>query len=656
MANTIQGTFGLDINPLRAAANAALSVGRRLGGAFASVVSGPLARLGVLFASIGGTAVFAHGLKGAYDMGGAMNDLALRTRASVDALVILGQQFEDNGVEASRMGAVFDSMQRHLKSKEGQRALSELGLRFRELRRLSPDLEFVQVGRAINKIEDPLRRVAAAQALFGKSGGDLLTLFADPDFGKGNENLQRQAKLLKENADIFDAISDRLGRAGNVLRGFFLGAAKGFASGLLPVLSKLESLDLVGIGEKFATALMTAGSVFLGIFADPGGALQAWMSGWKLVIANVVALLARGLRTAGQFLVEKFNAAGEMLRPVGKLMEGMALKFTGALLAGMGRMLNAVSLMGERMQAAMIYAGEQAMEFIGGGWTKVVDQLGADLVRTFAVASVELANGLARGLSQVWENAKGFWAGIMRGIAKLPGIAKETKQSLETAMDNVSSMPVKIATAGTAVATSGFKGRGFDEILKGVQARGGAMRNWGNTLQASGDALSASGDMMANAAGREFAAMADTAGREIARIGPLMAKQLDESMEAMKRIFAGDVSSWRADFSAAMQRLQAAGQAVMSRATAIAPAAGPAGYAAFANFRTASMGSSLSSGGLTTGGLASGSLSGGGGLGHAYGLVKRGDATRKKDPAEGDATTHAVNKLSAKMDDYWGRR
>lgn len=325
-ANTITASFGLDVNPLRTAANKAAAIGRNIGQTFAKL-RGPLAGLAVALGAAFGARAFADGLKGAFDLGGAMQDLTDQTGVAVREAFILRSQLADSGLAAEDFGGVINKMQKTLGSDAGREAIASLGLSFQDLKNEAPDVQFVSIGKAIAKISDPAARAQAAMELFGKSGGKMLALFADPDFGKGSEALQKQATILAKNAGTFDQISDRLGRAGNILRGFFLGVADRVSATLLPLLDRLEQIDLTGIGQRFGDGMTLAVKAIQGGFSDPAALFGA-----------AVDFLRAGLLGAGNLFIAAIRFVGNLLSAdtfLASLVQGfLGLEFiiTGTLI------------------------------------------------------------------------------------------------------------------------------------------------------------------------------------------------------------------------------------------------------------------------------------------------------------------------------------
>jgi hypothetical protein len=75
--------------------------------------------------------------------------------------------------------------------KEAVQALSSIGLSAADFQGLSSSEQFTLIANAINGITDPAQRAAAAVAIFGKSGADLL-----PAFRELGGNSQSRSRVL----------------------------------------------------------------------------------------------------------------------------------------------------------------------------------------------------------------------------------------------------------------------------------------------------------------------------------------------------------------------------------------------------------------------------------------------------------------------------
>jgi len=105
---------------------------------------------------------------------------------------------------------------------EGIQALEILGVKLGEIEDLSTEDQFFKIANSIKAMEDPSLRAAAAAKLFGRSGQDLLNLFAE-----GEDGLKKFIELQKElgggisRDDIrqVEAANDAVDRMGRVWEG-----------------------------------------------------------------------------------------------------------------------------------------------------------------------------------------------------------------------------------------------------------------------------------------------------------------------------------------------------------------------------------------------------------------------------------------------------
>lgn len=231
------------------------------------------AAIGAMAVAIGGAAM-VKGLKMAADLGGRLSDIAARTGIAAGEVALLERAFADNGIAASKVGPVINKMQKAIvdaTAKGGAMAdtFAGLGLDLGKLGAMSPEDQFKAIQGAISSIQDPAQRAAAAMSIFGKSGGELLTLFADQGaLGNAAKSLGTQADILNRRAGTFDSISDILGRVGSKMQGFFVGMLDRIAEPVLALLERFDKLDLAAIGQRAGDALKVAVNWSLGLIED----------------------------------------------------------------------------------------------------------------------------------------------------------------------------------------------------------------------------------------------------------------------------------------------------------------------------------------------------------------------------------------------------
>lgn len=270
------------------------------GAAMAGVAAG--------FAAATAAAVgLAVGVKNVLDIGGALSDLSTRTGVAAGELRVLQEAFKQNGLSAEQVGPAINKLQRALiEAGEGTgpavKAFEMLGMSAESLRGMDASSQFQAIGAAINALPDPAARAAAAMQIFGRSGGELLTLFANGGaMSAAATTVGAQAELLTKNANMFDQASDILGSVGTKLEGFFVGVADQIVPAIMPLLEAANSIDLASIGQDlgqaiaFALTAITSGQI--------GNLLTAQ---FKLSAAGLLNDLYKGFIGITAFLVQRF--------------------------------------------------------------------------------------------------------------------------------------------------------------------------------------------------------------------------------------------------------------------------------------------------------------------------------------------------------------
>lgn len=100
------------------------------------------------------------------------------------------------------------------------RALDQLGLSADTLSTMSTDQQMYTIAEAMGSIESQADRTRIAMDIFGRSGADLLNLFASDLDKVGEEFDQLGAGITKQQAAMVEAYSDAKDKLGQVLEGF----------------------------------------------------------------------------------------------------------------------------------------------------------------------------------------------------------------------------------------------------------------------------------------------------------------------------------------------------------------------------------------------------------------------------------------------------
>jgi len=348
-------------------------------------------------------------------MGDQVAKMAKRTGLSVEALSELRFVASQTGTEFESLEMGFRRMQRSIYDagrglSTAKDALADLGLRFEDLDGLSPEEQFKLLGEAISRIEDPTKKAAIAMTLFGRTGTNLLPMFARG--AKGIEELQEEARRLgltmsTEDAKAAEDFTDALDKLWKVVKmGVFrVGAA------LAPVLQRLTD-TITGVATK----------------------ISAWIDQNRQLIVTVMqvatAILAGGLALAALGTV--ISGLGSALGVLITVVTGVATVFKllagviAFLLSPIGLVIAAVAALG----AYLVYAtgmGGKALTWLGEkfnvlkedaltAYQGIADALAAgDISLAAKILWLTLKMEWTRGinfLEKVWLNFRNFFIRI----------------------------------------------------------------------------------------------------------------------------------------------------------------------------------------------------------------------------------------------------
>jgi hypothetical protein len=284
-------------------------IGKSLGGATKAMgglalsagrVAASLAAAGTAAAGAG----FVAGIKNAADLGGTLADLSARTGIAAGDLAKLGRAFEDNGVSADKIGGVINKLQKTITdfgngSKTATKPFETLGIKFEDIAKLDPAAQFELIQSKIAAIQSPAERAAVAMQLFGKSGGELLTLFADGQaFANAGAFLGTQAEILNRSSGVFDSISDKMARIPAKLQGFFVGFLEPIAGDVDAVLTKFDNFDFAALGLRIGSAFNMENVISMISASVP------------LLVAVLADAFAKALDVFGALLQALFSAEG----------------------------------------------------------------------------------------------------------------------------------------------------------------------------------------------------------------------------------------------------------------------------------------------------------------------------------------------------------
>jgi hypothetical protein len=120
--------------------------------------------------------------KQSIDAIGDTNDLAKALGLTYNQLKAFQFAAQQAGVDSGALDAAFSKMADTLGTAFGGdkgaiKAFEQIGLSVDDLKQMDPAQQFEAIANAINRIQDPSVKMAAARDVFGKSGGRLIALF-----------------------------------------------------------------------------------------------------------------------------------------------------------------------------------------------------------------------------------------------------------------------------------------------------------------------------------------------------------------------------------------------------------------------------------------------------------------------------------------------
>jgi len=252
-------------------------------------ISSRLKSFGSSIAKVGGVAIGVASSAGAaaasavmksIEVGSTIHDMAKRFGLSFQAVQQLGYAADQSGTSLETLIGGIKKMQQGLGNGTIADDLAKIGVSAEEIRSLAPEQQFAAIAAAIGKITDPAQRTAAAMAIFGKSGADLIPLLSDgkdgvnalvAEFDKMGIAMSDKAVVQAEKlGDDIDKLSKKFGAMGTAI-----------GTTLIPIVDKL----LTKIDEAATPTLNEMATHNEGIAAElqrKPGLLMPGPAGWAM--------------------------------------------------------------------------------------------------------------------------------------------------------------------------------------------------------------------------------------------------------------------------------------------------------------------------------------------------------------------------------------
>jgi len=334
-------------------------------------------------------------------MGDQVAKMAKRTGLSVETLSELRFVASQTGTEFESLEMAFRKMQRSIYDagrglSTAVDALEDLGLKFEDLDGLSPEQQFKLLADRIAEVEDPTTKAAIAMSLFGRTGTNLLPMFAAG--AKGIEALQKEARRLGLTMSAEDAA-----------------AAEEFTD-TLDALWKVVKMGVFRVGAALAPVLQELAETITGVATKVGEWIQANRELIVMVLKVAAVVFAGGIAIAalGTVISGLGSALGALIAVVTGV--GTVFKLLGAVIAFLvspiGLVIAAVAALG----AYLVYAtgaGGKALTWLGEKFGVLKD----DALQAYqGIADALAAGDISLAAKVLWLTLKMEWT---RGISFL---------------------------------------------------------------------------------------------------------------------------------------------------------------------------------------------------------------------------------------------
>ena len=370
--------------------------------------------LGGITAFAAGASLVARGLVDLEDRVERLGRLANQLGVSFEFVQTLEEAGRRSDVSIEQLSGSFARLQNTLagadeESKKAQAALQRLGVSVQDFGALSEQQRIDLIGERLAAIEDPAQRSAAAIALFGRSGVQLLPFFNElggaatdmERFGRAVTDLDRER--LADFGGGLDALSLSTQGLGTSLLLPFTGLAEGISFGLAEIIAGITAI-VDPIGRILEPALTQIGRVIELIgtnIGNLGRVIGAVFEPFAVVVEAVSSALEPLVDGIFQFLESISNAAVTTVE--------WLVSFTpiGAIAENVGALGETIS----RVVTIITTAFSKVGEFVGG----LVSQFG-DLV-----AQSPLLQAIGDAISQAFGSVGSVFSTIANAIGGTVG-------------------------------------------------------------------------------------------------------------------------------------------------------------------------------------------------------------------------------------------
>lgn len=215
----------------------------------------------------------AVGTKKTIAAGAELDHLSSQTGVAVSSLMKIQQAYKDAGKGADTAGKDINKMQRAIYEAAQDPGgsmdyFADLGMSAADLMQMSPEEQFFAIGEALKGVGNQTKQAALAMDIFGRSGGELLTVFKGSNLEDVNAALGRMPEVMEQMSVELERADTLMGRLPNKADQFFAGFTSGVIGDIVPGLERIDNFDFTDIGESLGNAvadgvhLLTSGAIW----------------------------------------------------------------------------------------------------------------------------------------------------------------------------------------------------------------------------------------------------------------------------------------------------------------------------------------------------------------------------------------------------------
>lgn len=332
------------------------------------------------------------------ELGSELQRLKVRLGLTIPEIIALRKALKEFTGDAEGAGTVITMMQKSIveaaeKGGPAEKAFDDLKLSVAELSTKTPGEQFRIIGEAIGSIENPAKRSQLAMDIFGRTGKEIVGLFADKEkFAAAFTKQSDFSKVMARSSETFHQVETAIGQIGKKGLQVMAGVLDQVAPLFDGFLTRLAKIDLTSIGLKIGAFVgLTFDTIKEGKLPELIGLLIE--AGFEIGI-EAAKLLWAGLLKSVQFLT---SAKG------------------GEIWAAL---LNGAMTFGVNVAKLFVSVMEWPVIILAAGMSKVFDEITAGLGHLWNALKQGFAavvNFFADGLEQVINAA-------ITAANKLPGV------------------------------------------------------------------------------------------------------------------------------------------------------------------------------------------------------------------------------------------